>query len=135
MEPAEARTFLEDSRVATLATVRPDGRPHLVPIVFAFEGDDLVTAVDAKPKATLELVRLENITSNPQVSVLVQHYEDDWSHLWWVRVDGLAVVETAGEGFERAIAALRLRYHQYHEVAIVGPVIRIGIERMAGWRA
>ena len=88
---AEARERLIRARVARLATVRADGSPHVVPFCFAIgEGDVLYTAVDAKPKSTLELKRLDNVRANPHVSVLVDHYDEEWTQLWWVRVDGPA---------------------------------------------
>ena len=90
MDEAEARALFGEARVARLATVRPDGRPHQVPICFALEGRALLTAVDHKPKRTLALRRLANIAGNPAVSVLADRYDEDWSRLWWVRADGLA---------------------------------------------
>ncbi|MEE9472759.1 MAG: pyridoxamine 5'-phosphate oxidase family protein, partial [Acidimicrobiia bacterium] len=81
----DARDLLSSAQVGVLASVRPDGRAHAVPIVFAIDGDYLYTAVDHKPKSTTRLARLENIAANPQVSVLAQHYKDDWEQLWWVR--------------------------------------------------
>lgn len=77
-------------RVARLSTVSARGDPHVVPVVFAVVGDVVFTAVDAKPKSTRSLRRLANIEAKPRVSMLVDHYEEDWSALWWVRVDGTA---------------------------------------------
>src|SRR4051795_978279 len=89
MEATEARTRFAAAHVARLATAGTDGRPHLVPVVFALDGDTLYTAVDdVKPKATTRLRRLANIAANPAVALLADHYEDDWSALWWVRADG-----------------------------------------------
>jgi len=85
MEEAEARRRLAGSKVAHLATVSDEGRPHVVPIVFALDGDTLYFAVDAKPKKTIRLARMKNIAANSAVAVLVDHYEDDWNNLWWVR--------------------------------------------------
>ena len=90
MDPPEARARFAAARVARLATAGPDGRPHLVPMVFAVEADTVYSAVDAKPKATSRLRRLANIAANPAVALLVDHYDDDWSRLWWVRADGSA---------------------------------------------
>jgi len=92
MERAEAMQRLGDSKVARFATADAQGRPHIVPIVFALDGNTLYFAVDAKPKRTTNLKRLKNIATNPAVSVLEDHYEDDWSRLWWVRIDGDVVV-------------------------------------------
>jgi PPOX class probable F420-dependent enzyme len=112
-----------------------DGRPHLVPVVFAQDGQDLVTAIDSKPKTGRRLIRLVNIGRDPRVCLLGHHYEEDWTRLWWVRVDGSATLEGAGEQFERAIRSLRERYRQYEVTRLEGPVIRIAIERVSGWRA
>ena len=125
--------LLDRARVATLATVSADGRPHVVPVVFARDGNDLVTSVDGKPKKGKVLARIENVNRDPRVSVLADHYEADWSRLWWVRVDGEASIETEGEGFDRALTALRRRYPQYRVVELTGPVIRIRIERTTSW--
>ena len=89
---AVTRARFAQARVARLATIGPDGRPHLVPIVFVLVDDVVWSAIDSKPKSTRALRRLDNIRSNPQVSLLVDHYSDDWAALWWVRVDGEARV-------------------------------------------
>ena len=127
--------LLDMVRVATLATVSADGRPHLVPVVFARDASDLVTAVDGKPKTGKVLARIENITRDPKVSLLVHHYDEDWSRLWWVRIDGMASLEAADAGFERAVTALRARYPQYESVDLSGPVIRVRIDQTTTWDA
>ena len=135
MTPDEARALFATARVARLATVGRDARPHLVPIVFALAGDAIYSAVDAKPKRTTALKRLANIARNPRVALLADHYDDaDWGALWWVRADGVArVVE--GADAERAIALLRERYEQYRADPPRGPVLAIAVERWSGWRA
>ena len=133
MEEAEARRRLAGSRVAHLATVSADGRPHIVPIVFALDGDTLYFAVDAKPKKTTRLARLKNIEANPTVSVLVDHYEDDWTRLWWVHVDGTAHVITDDAEAQRAIGRLAKRYEQHATDRPGGPVVAIHIDRVTGW--
>src|SRR5918995_1570537 len=97
MAEFEAPAMFAESPVAMLATVRPDGAPHVVPVVFAVHDDVVYTAVDAKRKSTQRLRRLANIEANPRVSMLVDHYEQDWTHLWWVRADGLAEIHQSGE--------------------------------------
>ncbi len=122
--------------VAALATVRPDGAPHVVPVVFAVADgrDDLVyTAVDAKPKSTQHLRRLTNIEHNPGVSLLVDHYDDDWARLWWVRADGTATIHRSGDEVASGYAQLRAKYPQYERVALNGPVVSIRITRWASW--
>jgi PPOX class probable F420-dependent enzyme len=88
----EARRRFAASPVARLATVRPDGTPHLVPVVFALVGDVVTTAVDHKPKRSTSLQRLANLRAEPRCSLLVDHYDDDWTRLWWARADGRAEV-------------------------------------------
>ena len=86
----QARAWFGQARVARLASADADGRPHLVPVVFAVRGEVVVTAVDHKPKRTPDLKRLRNIAANPEVSLLADHYSDDWDRLWWARADGTA---------------------------------------------
>ncbi|HET9889477.1 MAG TPA: TIGR03668 family PPOX class F420-dependent oxidoreductase [Mycobacterium sp.] len=121
------------SRVARLATVAPGDRPHLVPVVFAVAGGVVYTAVDAKPKTTQRLRRLANIESNPQVSLLVDHYADDWTQLWWVRVDGVAAVHTDGDAVDIGRRLLRAKYPQYQTVSLDGPVIAVAVRRWSSW--
>ncbi|GIF21468.1 PPOX class probable F420-dependent enzyme [Actinoplanes tereljensis] len=127
MTPAER---FGSARVARLATVGPAGEPHLVPFVFAVVGDVIHSAVDAKPKRTRNLRRLANIAANPQVSVLADHYDDDWSQLWWVRADGtVRVFEEAPD----SLAALVAKYPQYRAAAPGGPFLQITVTRWAVW--
>jgi PPOX class probable F420-dependent enzyme len=123
------------SPIARLATITPDGTPHLVPVVFAVEGDVVYTAIDAKPKTTRRLRRLANIESNPQVSLLVDHYADDWTQLWWVRADGVAAIHSGGEAMDIGYRALRAKYPQYQSVPLNGPVIAVTVHRWSSWHA
>jgi PPOX class probable F420-dependent enzyme len=129
------------SPIARLATITPDGTPHLVPVVFAVDGasrgahDVVYTAVDAKPKTTRRLRRLANIESNPQVSLLVDHYADDWTQLWWVRADGVAAIHAVGEAMDTGFRLLRAKYPQYQSVPLHGPVIAVTVHRWSSWRA
>jgi PPOX class probable F420-dependent enzyme len=132
MDATAMRRRIADAVVARLATAGVDGKPHVVPICFAVEEDTLYFAVDAKPKRTTNLKRLRNIAANPAVSVLFDHYEDDWSRLWWVRVDGTARVVALGDA-GRAIELLIRKYPQYARVRPVGPVVAISMERITGW--
>ncbi len=130
-----------ESPVARLATITPDGTPHLVPVVFAVDGgfqnghDVVYTAVDAKPKTTRRLRRLANIENNPRVSLLVDHYADDWTQLWWVRVDGVAAVHANGKVMDTGYELLRAKYPQYQSVPLTGPVIAIAVRRWSSWHA
>ena len=135
LESEEMRSRIDGAMVARLATVGRDGRPHIVPITFALDDDTIYFAVDFKPKTTADLQRLRNIEANPSVSVLVDHYEDDWTKLWWVRVDGGARIVIDGAVFEKGIALLTQRYAPYRSVRPVGPVVAIAVERMTGWSA
>ena len=123
------------SPIARLATITPDGVPHLVPVVFAVHGDLVYTAVDAKPKTTQRLRRLTNIESNPQVSLLVDHYADDWTQLWWVRVDGAAAIHRDGAVLHTGYRLLRAKYPQYQSVPLNGPVIAVTVGRWSSWHA
>jgi PPOX class probable F420-dependent enzyme len=137
MDATDARAQFASARVARLATAGADGRPHLVPVVFAVEGDTLYTAVDdVKPKATTRLRRLANIAANPAVALLADHYEDDWGALWWVRADGTARLVDPGEPeAARARALLAERYPQYRDAPPPGVVIAVAVERWSGWAA
>src|SRR5262249_36111637 len=112
--------------------------PHLVPVVFALgpaASDVVYTAIDAKPKTTQRLRRLTNIEHNPQVSVLVDHYADDWTQLWWVRVDGIATIHRDDEAMRAGYRLLRAKYAQYQSVSLNGPVIAVAVHRWASWHA
>ena len=130
---ADARQRLASARVARLATVRPDGTPHVVPVTFAVEGDLVYTAVDHKPKSTRSLLRLENVARHPRVALLADHYSDDWDELWWVRVDGRASVVTDADEARHPVDALAERYEQYREYRPAGPVIVIRVDHWTGW--
>jgi PPOX class probable F420-dependent enzyme len=128
------RQRVAEARVGRLGTVRPDGRPHLVPCCYVLAGDVVYSAVDdAKPKSTLALRRLANLRANPAASLLVDHYDDDWSRLWWVRLDGQGrVVESAAEQNE-ALALLAAKYEQYRRTTPPGPVVAVDVLRWTGW--
>jgi PPOX class probable F420-dependent enzyme len=138
MDEAEARRRFMTARVAHLATADAAGRPHVVPVVFAAHGGEIVTAVDRKPKRSQRLKRLRNIAAHPAVSLLVDVYDDeDWDRLWWVRADGDARVLPPGtqDAYTAAIALLREKYAPYRQLPPDGPVIAITVHRWHGWRA
>jgi PPOX class probable F420-dependent enzyme len=137
MDAAVARARFAAARVARLATVDAEGRPHLVPMVFAVDGDTIYSAVDAKPKATQRLRRLANIAANPAVAVLADHYDDgDWSALWWVRADGTARLLEPSDGESgRARGLLAVRYAPYRDAPPTGAVIAVDVARWSGWAA
>ena len=127
------RQRVSTAEVARLATVRPDGRPHLVPITFALEGDELVTVVDQKPKSTSRLQRLRNVEANPAVSILFDGYDEDWSRLWWARADGRARIVVSGPEHGAAVGALTRRYRQYRHDPPRGPALLVAIGRWTTW--
>lgn len=162
LDVASCRSRFAAARHAYLATADADGVPHLVPVAFALisaadsttddavadagaggpAGDEIVVAVDHKPKTTRDLKRVRNLAENPRVAFLVDRYDDDWAHLWWVRADGVAVVEhevePAPEGHESepraaALDALAARYPQYGERRPDGPLIMVRVTRWSGW--
>jgi len=135
-----AREAVANARVARLATVGGDGRPHLVPICFALVGDGLVggvlySAVDHKPKRSARLRRLANVESTPDVCVLVDAYDEDWSRLWWVRLDGRGRVVPDPDEAAVALDALGARYEQYAARPPSGPILAIDIGRWTSWSA
>ncbi|HEX7354463.1 MAG TPA: TIGR03668 family PPOX class F420-dependent oxidoreductase [Mycobacteriales bacterium] len=137
MNEARAREMFAAARVARLATVGEGGQPHLVPVVFAVDGDRIVTAVDHKPKRTTALQRLANIRANPLVSLLVDEYADgDWTTLWWVRADGHArVLDHRDDIARQGVELLTRRYPQYRDRRPGGPVVVIEVARWTAWSA
>ncbi|HUG09252.1 MAG TPA: TIGR03668 family PPOX class F420-dependent oxidoreductase [Acidimicrobiia bacterium] len=133
MDEAEARTRLEAARVGHLATVRPDGGPHVVPVTFAVVGNVVLTMVDHKPKTTTRLQRLANIETYPSASLLIDHWSEDWTRLLWVRVDGAASIHADDPVWSDGRAALAVKYHQYGGRPPEGPAIAISIDRISGW--
>ncbi|HIE21352.1 MAG TPA: TIGR03668 family PPOX class F420-dependent oxidoreductase [Acidimicrobiia bacterium] len=133
MERAEALERVESARVARLATVTPEGRPHIVPVTFALDGNHLVTMVDHKPKTTHRLQRLVNVEVEPRVALLVDHYQDDWELLWWVRVDGTASVHLGDDPWSRAQQVLVAKYPQYQTEPPQGPALMIEITGVSAW--
>ena len=141
MTPEAGLVLLREARVARLATVDAAGAPHLVPITFvvidAAEAGlppTIAFAVDHKPKSSTALRRLDNIAANPRVCLLVDHYDDDWAQLWWVRADALAG-ELDGTDRTVAIAALQAKYQQYQQVPPTGVVVGCVLSGVRGWRA
>ena len=142
LNPGEARHRFEYARAAYLATLSPaDGpsaapRPHIVPVTFALSGDELVTIIDHKPKTTDNLQRLRNIDAEPQVSLLIDYYNEDWHRLWWARADGIAVVmPPTAPDYSRLRSFLVEKYPQYQAELPSGQLIRVAVHRWSGWAA
>ena len=130
----EARRRLTAARIGYLGTVREDGRPHVVPIVFAVAGDEIYAIADPKPKRGLDLLRHRNIQVNPAVSLLVDEYEESWERIWWVRADGVARIVDAGSEREKAIDLLRAKYTQYGTwTTPFGDAMVMRIARVTSW--
>jgi PPOX class probable F420-dependent enzyme len=134
LSPEKSRARFVAARVARLATASSDGQPHLVPIVFAVDGDVVYSAVDGKPKSTTSLRRLANIAANPAVTLLVDDYTDDWTQLWWVRADGTGRIADGDES-EHALHLLNGRYPVYADQPPPGPVLAVDVTRWSGWAA
>jgi PPOX class probable F420-dependent enzyme len=131
------RSKLEAARVAHLATLDAEGMPHAVPICFAWDGSVFYSAIDRKPKrvAPSRLARLKNIKATPQVALLVDYYDEDWTSLWYVLVRGEAKLLSASAEHKRAIQRLRAKYPQYDAdmLADDAPVLRITPVRITAW--
>jgi PPOX class probable F420-dependent enzyme len=134
LDTAEARERFITSPVLRLATVAADGQPHVIPCTFTVDSDGrIVIGIDNKPKVSANLRRLANIAQNPHVSLLVDHYADDWEQLWWARADGIATIERAGAEHASHWQLLRARYPQYEGQALSGPVIVVQVTAWSGW--
>ena len=134
LDPADARARFAGSRVVRLATSAADGTPHLVPCTFAMDGSGrVVIGVDNKPKSSRNLKRLQNIAANPRVSLLADHYDEDWTQLWWARADGLAAIEPFGDDHSWYWELLRRKYPQYEGETLTGPVIAVTVSSWTGW--
>ena len=135
LAPAPAAQRFARARVARLATVSAAGQPAVVPCTFVVAGEVIYTAVDHKPKSTTELARLANIEANPGVSLVADHYDEDWSALWWARADGQARVLRDRAAMAEPLAMLAGRYAQYAASPPAGPVIAVAVTRWTGWSA
>jgi PPOX class probable F420-dependent enzyme len=135
--PPRLRAKLKTARIARLATLDAERRPHAVPICFAFDGSVFYSAIDRKPKrvAPGRLARLKNIKETPQVALLVDQYDEDWTRLWYVLVHGEAVLVSASAEHKQAIRRLRAKYQQYDAdmLADDAPVLRITPVRITAW--
>jgi PPOX class probable F420-dependent enzyme len=130
---AKARERFAAARVARLATAGADGRPHIVAVVFAVDGDRIYSVVDSKPKRSPQLRRLANVRANPAVSLLVDHYEEDWDALWWARADGCGRVLAPRDA--EAVQAIALLSARYPRQRAVGDVLAVDVTRWSGWAA
>ena len=130
MEEENARRLASEARVARVGTVDERGRVHLVPIVFALDGETLYSSTDAGERLAK---RLRNLERDPRVTVLVDVYDEDWSKVWWVRLRGEGRVLSGGPEFERAYMLLREKYPQYEEAPADGPLMAVDVAEWSGW--
>ena len=126
---------LRAARVARLGTTDEDGAVRLVPVCFAVVDGWLASVVDHKPKRTGQLRRLDDMRVTGRATVLVDHYDEDWSQLWWVRVRGRAeVLDAADVARPSALDALAAKYAQYAANPPSGAVWRVALDELRWWR-
>jgi len=133
-----ALRLIRSARVAHLATADANGQPHVIPICFVFDGGNFYSPIDEKPKriAPQKLKRLKNIRENPQVSLVVDRYDEDWRKLEYILVTGKARVLLGGAKHRKAVNLLRRKYPQYRFMVIdQRPLIVIRPTRMTSWGA
>ncbi len=149
MLTADRLAFIEGRRTATLATLTRTGQPRLVPICFVIADPDaegartvLYSPLDEKPKRSDDvrrLARVRDIAERPRVTLLFERWDEDWSHLAWLRARGTAsIVEPNddAEAHHRMVRALRVKYPQYRAQAIdASPLIRVLIDEVVSWSA
>ncbi len=132
----EQSARLSETPVGHLATADANGRPHVIPVCFAYDGQRIYSVLDAKPKrgSLTGLRRVRNILANPQVSLVIDHYDEDWTRLWYLLLQGHAELVEDGPEPPAAIAMLREKYPQYRAMELDGnPIIKITPERVTGW--
>ena len=131
-----ASRLIRSARTAHLATSDKSGQPHVIPICFVCDGKCFYSPIDEKPKRTVpsKLKRLKNIRENPKVSLVIDHYDEDWRKLAYVLVFGKARIVQSGEKHRRAVQLLRKKYPQYRSMAIhERPMIAITAKRIVSW--
>jgi PPOX class probable F420-dependent enzyme len=134
----EDETFVGEARVARLATVDALNRPHIVPVCFVYQDGAVYSVLDAKPKRVpaTQLRRVRNFLANPNVQLLVDRYDDDWSRLAYVQLRGRAELLQPGPEHDTALTALRAKYPQYAAMPLEhAPIIKLTIEDSVSWRA
>jgi PPOX class probable F420-dependent enzyme len=133
----QARAKFESARVARLATLDSNRAPHMVPICFTYDGSVFYTAIDRKPKSVppAQLARLKNIQTNPQVALLIDEYDEDWTRLWYVLVRGEAELVSGAAERAPALAQLKAKYQQYRSGMLPddAPILRITPQRITIW--
>ena len=133
---AEQVELLNRTPAGHLATADADCRPYVVPFCFVCEGGIIYSVLDAKPKSAdlRRLRRVRNILANPRVSMVIDHYDSDWSKLWFLLVQGRAELLEPGAEHAHALAQLRAKYPQYREMELDdNPMITIIPDQATGW--
>ena len=133
---SQTRRLVAETRVARLTTADATGAPHVMPVCYVLDGETVYSVVDRKPKraGAMRLRRIRNIMANPQVALLLDGYEEDWSRLWYVLLHGVASVIHRGPEHRWALTLLRKKYPQYAAMNLEGrPVIRMRIWRVVTW--
>jgi PPOX class probable F420-dependent enzyme len=133
---ARASRLIRTARVAHLATADKSGHPHVIPICFVFDGKNFYSPIDEKPKraAPSNLRRLRNIAQNPQVSLVIDRYDENWSRLAYVLVFGKARILSSGKKHQDAIRQLRRKYRQYRSMALeLRPMIAVSPTKIVTW--
>ncbi len=130
----EIVAFVKKQPVGRLATADAQGRPHVIPVCFVYENGAFYSAIDEKPKSTTRLKRLRNIADNPQVALVIDVYQDDWSQLAWVMIQGTATLHERGQDHPEILAALRQKYPAYKAMALeIRSLIEIVPEHVTNW--
>ncbi len=130
----EIVAFVKKQPVGRLATADAQGRPHVVPVCFVYENGAFYSAIDEKPKRTTRLRRLRNIAENPQVALVIDVYQEDWSQLAWVMIQGRAIIHERGQDHAEVLAALRQKYPAYRAMALESrSLIEIVPEHVTNW--
>jgi PPOX class probable F420-dependent enzyme len=129
------RTLAASARVGYLGTVAANGTPHVVPVCFTLLGDVAYSSVDHKPKRSQRLRRLANVQATGHACLLVDEYDEDWSRLWWVRLDGHGRIADDSREEAAALTALATKYPQYTKHPPSGPVLALEVTRFSGWAA
>jgi PPOX class probable F420-dependent enzyme len=133
-----ASSLIRSARIAHLATADSRSQPHVIPICFVYDGKNFYSPIDEKPKraAPQKLKRLRNIAANPQVAIVIDHYDEDWNKLAYVLVVGQARVTVHGVNHRNAVKLLRKKYLQYRTMAIDRrPLIVIRPKSVTSWAA
>jgi len=130
--------FLNRSRVGRFATVDNTGQPHVIPIVFATDGEKLYTPIDRKPKRVLpnQLKRVRNLSWNPKIAFVIDHYDEDWNQLAWLLVKGTGTIVEEGEAQSTGVRLLQQKYPQYERMPLNDrPLIVITPSQITSWNA